>query len=101
MGRAASFDDELSALRRAEATDYLEQVAAQVRAAGVEAQPKAVLAANPVEAILSAARAPSVGLIALATHGRTGLRRMVLGSVADKLVRSSDVPVLVTRPRGR
>lgn len=97
----ASFDDELSALRRAEAKDYLEDVAGEVRAAGIEARPIAVLAANPVEAIQGAARAPSVGLIALATHGRTGLRRMVLGSVADKLVRSSEVPVLVTRPRGR
>jgi nucleotide-binding universal stress UspA family protein len=98
---AASFGDELSALRRAEAKDYLENVAEAVRAEGIEARPTAVLAANPVEAIQAAARAPSVGLIALATHGRTGLRRMVLGSVADKLVRTSEVPVLVTRPRGR
>ena len=98
---AVSFDDELSALRREEAQDYLESVAAQVRAGGIEARPIAVLGPSPVEAIKAAALAPSVGLIALATHGRTGLRRMVLGSVTDKLVRSSDVPVLVTRPRGR
>jgi len=40
-------------------------------------------------------------MIVLATHGRSGVRRMLLGSVADKLVRTSDLPVLVTRPRGR
>jgi nucleotide-binding universal stress UspA family protein len=97
----ASYSDELSAMRRAQAKDYLEDMAAEVRAAGIEARPTAVLAANPVEAIQAAARAPDVGLIALATHGRSGLRRMVIGSVADKLVRSSEVPVLVTRPRGR
>jgi nucleotide-binding universal stress UspA family protein len=94
-------DGELSTLRRDMAKDYLEDVAARVAAAGVPARPVAVLAANPVEAIRAAARAPEVGMIALATHGRSGLRRMVLGSVADKLVRTSELPVLVNRPRGR
>jgi nucleotide-binding universal stress UspA family protein len=98
---AGTFDDGLSALRRNEAKDYLEDVAAQVTAGGVEARPTAVLAANPVEAIRAAAQAPGVGMIAVATHGRSGLRRLVLGSVADKLIRTSELPVLVTRPRGR
>jgi nucleotide-binding universal stress UspA family protein len=40
-------------------------------------------------------------MIALATQGRGGLRRLVLGSVADKLVRTGELPVLVTRPRGK
>ena len=40
-------------------------------------------------------------MVALATHGRGGVRRLVLGSVADKLVRGGERPVLVTRPRGR
>jgi nucleotide-binding universal stress UspA family protein len=40
-------------------------------------------------------------MIALATHGRGGLRRLVLGSVADKLVRGGHLPVLVIRPRGK
>ena len=96
---AGSFDEELSSLRRSEAKDYLEDVAAEVTAAGVEARPTAVLATHPLEAIRAAARAPGVGMIAVATHGRSGLRRMVLGSVADKLVRTSELPVLVTRPR--
>lgn len=94
-------DDELSAIRRQEAKDYLNGVAERVRAGGIAAKPVAVLAPNPVEAIRAAARAAEVGMIALATHGRGGLRRMVLGSVADKLVRTSELPVLVTRPRAR
>ena len=53
------------------------------------------------DGILAASRGPKIGLIALATHGRGGLRRLVLGSVADKLVRTADLPVLVTRPRGK
>ena len=98
---AGSFDEELSGLRRSEARDYLDGIAARVGAAGMTARPVAVLAASPLEAIRAAARAPGVGMIALATHGRSGIRRLVLGSVADKLVRTSELPVLVTRPRGR
>jgi nucleotide-binding universal stress UspA family protein len=48
--------------------------------------------------ILDLARPERVGLIVLATHGRGGLRRVALGSVADKLVRAAAVPVLVIRP---
>jgi nucleotide-binding universal stress UspA family protein len=40
-------------------------------------------------------------MIAMATDGRGGLRRMVLGNIADKLVRTGELPVLVTRPRGK
>ena len=98
---ARSSDEELTALRRGEARDYLESVAEGIAAAGIQARPTAVLAPAPLEAIRAAARAPGVGMIAVATHGRSGLGRMVLGSVADKLVRTSELPVLVTRPRGR
>jgi nucleotide-binding universal stress UspA family protein len=47
-----------------------------------------------------AAEAERVGarLIAMTTHGERGLRRLVLGSVADKVVRSSHIPTLVFRP---
>jgi nucleotide-binding universal stress UspA family protein len=98
---AGELDEELTRSRRAEAEDYLKDVAERVVAAGITARASSVLSSNPVEAIQAGSRAPSVGMIALATHGRGGLRRMVLGSVADKLVRSGDLPVLVTRPRGR
>jgi nucleotide-binding universal stress UspA family protein len=52
----------------------------------------------PAVAILEAARCCADGVVALATHGRTGLPRLVLGSVADKVVRGSADPVLVYRP---
>jgi hypothetical protein len=47
------------------------------------------------------ARPEHIALVVLATRGRGGLRRLALGSVADKLVRGADVPVLVYRPAGR
>jgi nucleotide-binding universal stress UspA family protein len=51
--------------------------------------------------ILAAARPERVAAIVIATHGRGGLSRLALGSVADKVVRGADVPVLVYRPAGR
>ena len=57
-----------------------------------------IVDAQPALAILRAAHERGVGLIALTTHGPGGLRRLVLGSVTDKIVRGADGPVLVYRP---
>lgn len=57
-----------------------------------------VCVADPADAILAAAREQHADLIAMATHGRGVLARTVLGSVADRVVRNADVPVLVYRP---
>jgi nucleotide-binding universal stress UspA family protein len=101
MAFPQALDDELTSLRRREARDYLDDVAEQVSASGVETRATAILAASAVDGIQAAARSPAVGMIALATQGHGGLRRLVLGSVADKLVRTGELPVLVTRPRGK
>ena len=50
----------------------------------------------PVGAVLEYARGHEVDLIALATHGRSGVARWLLGGVADKVVRGATLPVLVT-----
>ena len=50
-------------------------------------------------AILDAAREQHVDLVAIATHGRSGLARFLLGSVADKVVRGTTLPVLLYRPQ--
>ena len=41
------------------------------------------------------------GFIAMATHGRSGLARLVLGSVADEVIRHAHLPMLVYRPGAR
>lgn len=51
------------------------------------------------ETILDFAASQNIGLIAMTTHGRGGLARMVMGSVADEIVRLSHVPVLLVRPQ--
>ncbi len=95
------FDEELTANARDDAQDYLDGVAEQLRETGVRATAVAVLGGNPAETVLDASRAPAVRLVALATHGRGGVRRLVLGSVADKLIRGAERPVLVVRPAGK
>ena len=51
--------------------------------------------------IVETARASAADLIIMATHGRTGLAHMFMGSVAEKVVRSATCPVLTTRRSGR
>jgi nucleotide-binding universal stress UspA family protein len=86
---------------KAQAEAYLDHVAAKVREQGVPVRTRVVIARHAVEAILAEAAAQASNLIALATHGRGGLRRLLLGSVADKLVRAAASPVLVYRPTGK
>jgi universal stress protein A len=56
-----------------------------------------VTTGDPAEAILQIAQDRDVDLIVIGTHGRTGLQHMVLGSVAEKVVRHARCPVLVVR----
>jgi len=57
----------------------------------------AVQQGNPYKMILNYADAHGIDLIVMGTHGRTGLDRYLLGSVTEKVVRMSDVPVLTVR----
>jgi len=55
----------------------------------------------PADEILRAARRARADLIVMGTHGRTGVSRVFLGSVAERVVRESRCPVLTVRARGR
>ena len=55
---------------------------------------------RPAEAIIRLAQERDVDLIVMATHGRTGLEHMLLGSVAEKVVRLAPCPVLTVKHRG-
>lgn len=68
----------------------------------VEQLPKVrYLVANgdPFEKILDAAKDHRIDLIVLATHGRTGVKRLLIGNVAEKVVRHAPCPVLTCKPR--
>lgn len=76
------------------ALDYLKEVAARLKAKGLSASWK-VLRGATAGSIVELARETPQDIIALTTHGRSGLSRWVLGSVAEALVRASGDPVLV------
>ena len=77
---------------------YLQQIASQLETSGVAAQP--LVGEGPVaEAIFSAVSAGN-DIIVMSTHGRSGFRRLVAGSVASKVIQTSKTPVLLLRPTG-
>ena len=81
-----------------QARDYLEGVAGRLRSSGRVVQTRVVTHTHVAAAIIDEARAGGTDLIALASHGRGGLKRLLLGSVADKVLRAVSLPVLVWRP---
>ena len=57
-----------------------------------------VSSGDPFEKILDAAESHRIDLIVLATHGRTGIKRLLIGNVAEKVVRHALCPVLTVKP---
>lgn len=83
----------------AEATTYLKTVAQSDILQGISAETQALFGAI-APTILAAAASLTDGMIVMCSHGYTGFKRWILGSVADKVVRHSPVPVLVLREHG-
>ncbi|NJN16173.1 MAG: universal stress protein [Oscillochloris sp.] len=94
---ATTASDALEALEK-EAEDYLHGIANQFRAEGYSVNTE-VSALPAADAILDYAESENADLIAIATHGRSGISRWVFGSVTQKVVQAAPVPVLVIRPR--
>jgi len=90
--------DEASAEQKQEIEAYLKEVAARLEAQGVTIDIAVGTADQPARALLNLSRELQADAIALATRGHSGWQRLIMGSVADKIVRASPVPVLVVRP---
>jgi nucleotide-binding universal stress UspA family protein len=86
---------------RKQARDYLEGIAGPLRARGLTVQTRVTVEEDPAAAILDQASGPAIDLIAVETHGRRGLPRLFLGSVANKVLRGTARPMLVHRPINR
>lgn len=80
------------------AHDYLKELAAELRSEGHVVDTDVVVATSPATAILNYATVNTADIICMATHGRTGVKRLLLGSVADKVMRGASVPILLYRP---
>ena len=97
----SAYADQINAIRRDSAQDYISDVAERVRGSGLRCTGVAVIGVAVPETLINLAAPERVSLLAVATHGRGGPKRALLGSVADKLIRAGSVPVLVVRPAGR
>ena len=94
MGAAlpVSYMDELEA----DVQQGMESYRQRAQQAGLETD-VVIVHGIPFQSIVDVAREKNVDLIVTGTHGRTGLRHALLGSVAEKVVRLAPCPVLVTR----
>jgi nucleotide-binding universal stress UspA family protein len=78
---------------------YLKKISDDLSSSGIMVS-SVVLSGVAAETILSYAQANGIDLIAISTHGRSGLTRWMFGSVADKVIHQSSIPVLIVSPPG-
>jgi universal stress protein A len=92
---AVPTEDEIRGLDR-----MLQATAARL---DIPARTRVIVGPSPIgDAIVDVAREEKVDLIVMGTHGKTGLRRLLLGSVAENVIRYAECPVLVVRePRAK
>jgi nucleotide-binding universal stress UspA family protein len=84
---------------RQRASEYLEGESKQLRNQGLEQVSCRVLEGSAAEKIIEVARESPETLIAMSTHGASGVGRWVLGSVTERVVRHSDTAVVVVRAK--
>ena len=83
-----------------EAEEYLDGVATRLRGEGLSRVTTSAWYSSAAQAIVEVARTRRVDLIVMSTHGRSGLRRVVRGSVAESVLRGTRTPVLLVSAGG-
>jgi nucleotide-binding universal stress UspA family protein len=83
---------------RTSAEEYLGERVAPLQARGLKADTASVVVPQAAHGLLAEAEDAECDLIAMATHGRSGLSRALLGSTTDKVIRGSHLPILLYRP---
>ena len=91
----AVLDETLQAMET-NAQQQTQQALARVLKAGLQGD-SLIVEGTPFQAIVETAESRDVDLIVMGTHGRTGLTHVLMGSVAERVVRIAPCPVLVTR----
>ena len=85
--------------RKSSAKDYLNNVMNRLKHEGTALHTEIVFG-RVTESLIDYAESNDIDLILIATHGRSGVTRWVRGSVADKILRSANVPILMVRAPG-
>lgn len=96
--QTADMIEEEAQRQKAEMEDYLEGVAKPIADKGIDVECVTLEPSQPGQAIVKYAQESSFDLICIATHGHSGLGRVVFGSVADHVLRQSGLPILVIKP---
>jgi nucleotide-binding universal stress UspA family protein len=84
----------LDTVTREDTQAYLDKIAGDLAAQGIRSE-IFLAKGKPAEAIIQYAATHAIDLIIMATHGRSGISRWAFGSVAEKVLRQSPVPVLL------
>ena len=90
---------EMDEKRQINAAQYLKQIVEKFKNGATKLHTEAIIG-NVPDMVVGYAEENKVDLIIMATHGRSGVSRWVRGSVADKMLRASSVPVLLVRAPG-
>ena len=93
-------EDRLLQERKKRMEEHLAQVQSRVASEGLQVDSRVLVADDAARALLDFAEKEGVDLVALSTRGRGGVSRFFLGSVADKVVRGANVPILAVRRPG-
>jgi nucleotide-binding universal stress UspA family protein len=96
IGVAPKFAPDTLEGRELEARQYLEPLVKELEAHGIRASAR-VSVGEPAGEIVAAARQAGADLIAMTTHGRSGLSRLLFGSVAESVLRSAPIPVFLLK----
>ncbi len=91
-------DEQVRVVREAE--EYLDGVKAALARKGIRKVETSVWYGPPASAIVEAARVTKADLVVMTTHGRSGLGRLILGSVAEAVLRGTSTPILLLRADG-
>ena len=92
----ASLFSQIMTSARAGASEKLEKLAKSTRGSGIRVA-TVLVEGPPATAVIRVAKRKGAHLIVVGTHGRTGVQRMLMGSVAERIVRLSPCPVLTVR----
>lgn len=91
------YNEEELAEMKSEAAAYLKKVSQGLQNKQVTVRCKVSVNENPADEIIRVEEEVNADLVAMSTHGRSGISRFALGSVADKVLRGGSVPVLMVR----
>jgi len=98
-GLALSIDDlkQIETHSKNDAERYLNEIIKRLKNVSIKARSK-VLIGKAADSLIDYIHESNFDLIIMATHGRSGISRWIWGSVAERIVRSSSIPVLIIRP---